>query len=135
MLPSNAPANDQPTTFRGLYGYDSEGIWWEQPHSVIYRGRRKIDGKPVLIKLPKGSLEGAVSWLQRDFQFAQGLTSDCAVRPLAFEQTERGPALIYADEGARPLEELAVKSPLDVDPILTVGADIAGAVAALHPEC
>ena len=35
MLPGNTAADGQPTTFRGLYGYDSEGVWWEQPHFVI----------------------------------------------------------------------------------------------------
>ena len=45
-----------------------------------------------------------------------------------------GPALIYADEGARPLEELAAKAPLDIDTVLTIGASIAEAVAALHKE-
>ena len=134
MLPGNTAANGQPTTFRGLYGYDSEGVWWEQPHFVIYRGRRKIDGKCVLIKLPKGTPESGLNWLQHDYRIAQGLASDCVVKPLAFEQTERGPALIFADEGARPLEELAASAPLDTEAILTIGGNIAEAIAALHKE-
>jgi predicted ATPase/class 3 adenylate cyclase len=133
MLPGNTPANAR-AAIRGLYGYESDGVWWEASHFVIHRGRRKIDGQRVLIKLPTGSVESALTWLQHDYQIAQGLAPDCVVKPLALEHTDRGPALIYADRGARPLEELAVKSPLDVEPILTVAAGIAEAVAALHKE-
>ena len=128
--------NSRPAVIRGLYGYDTEKIWSEQPHAVIYRGRRRVDGLPVLIKLlrePEATDWGA-DWLQRDYEIAQGLSANCAVKPLAFEQTDWGPALIYADEGARPLEELAAKGPLDIETALKIGASIAEAVAALHKE-
>ena len=132
MRPGITPTNSQPTSIRGLYGYDIESVWWEQSHAIIYRARRKIDELPLLIKLPKGSAAG--EQFQREFQIAKGLTSDRIVKPLAFEQTDFGPALIYADQGARPLEELAAKAPLDAETILTIGASIAEAVAALHKE-
>jgi hypothetical protein len=51
MLPGKALTGNRPATIRGLYGYDSEGVWWEQSHSITYRGRRKVDGHRVLIKL------------------------------------------------------------------------------------
>ena len=50
--------NSESTDFRplaGLNGYELEEIWLEQPLSVIYRGRRKIDSLRVLIRLPKNS--------------------------------------------------------------------------------
>ena len=91
----------QPALIRGLYGYDAEGIWWEQPHAFIYHGRRRVDALPVLIKLLRdpGSTDWGADWLQRDYQIAQGLAANCAVKPFAFEQTDWGPALVYANEG------------------------------------
>ena len=133
MLPGNTAANAQPTTIWGLYGYDAEGVWWEQSHFIIYRGRRKIDGQPVLIKLLKGDAESGRKCLQREFQITQELISDCVVKPLAFEQTERGPALIYADEAARPLEELAAKARLDIEVVLNIGARISRGCCS-HPQ-
>ena len=126
----------QSALIRGLYGYDTEQIWWEQPHAIIYRGRRRVDGLPVLIKLLRepGSTDWRAGWLQRDYEIAQGLTANCAVKPLALEQTDRGPALIFADEGARSLEEVAAKGPLDIATALNIGASLAEAVAALHKE-
>ena len=65
MLPVNTVTGSQAAIVRGLYGYDTEGIWWEQPHAIIYRGRRKIDGLRVLIKLLRdpGSTEWGADWL------------------------------------------------------------------------
>src|SRR6476660_3570306 len=136
MLPVSSLTGSQAAIVRGLYGYDTEGIWWQQPHAIIFRGRRKIDGLRVLVKLLRdpGSTEWGEDWLQRDYRIAQGLAANYGIKPSSFEQTDLGPALIYADEGARPLEELAAKAPLDVDSILTIGASIAESVAALHKE-
>ena len=126
----------QPAIVRGLYGYDTEGFWCEQPHAIIFRGRRRIDGQRVLVKLLRdpGSTAWGEDWLQRDYRIAQWIAANCVVKPSASEQTDLGPALIYADEGARPLEEFAAKAPLDIDTVLTIGASIAEAVAALHKE-
>ena len=73
-------------------------------------------------------------WLQRDYQIAQGLSANCAVKPLAVEQTDWGPALIYADAGARPLEALVAEGPLDIETALNLGVSLAEAIAALHKE-
>jgi predicted ATPase/class 3 adenylate cyclase len=135
MLPSTSIGSAVPV-IRGLYGYACEGIWCEQPYAIIYRGRRKVDGLRVLIKLlrdPEAASWGP-DWLQRDYRIAQGLGADCAIKPIAFEQTDLGPALIYVDEGVRPLVELATKAPLDIEAALTLGAKITAVAAALHKE-
>ena len=136
MLAAGSLSSLQPAMVRGLYGYDIDKICCEQPHANVYYGRRKTDGLPVLIKLLRdpAAAEWGAEWLERDHQIAQGLGSGCAAKPLAFERTDWGPALVYADEGARPLEALAGQGPLDVETALTVGAAIAEAVASLHKE-
>ena len=136
MSTAHEVTGSQPTIRWGMPGYDIEGVRWEQSHATIHQGRRKVDGLPVLIKLPRDfmSAEAGASWLQRDYQIAQGLKAKCAEKPLALEKTDRGTALIYVDEGARPLQERVATAPLDIETVLTIGASIAEAVAALHKE-
>ena len=107
----------RPAIVRGLYGYEIEDICSEQTHTILYRGRRKIDGLKVLIKLFRNSPvpDWGADWFQRDCQISQDLGASYAARSLAFERTDVGPALIYVDGGERPLEELTTKSPLDID--------------------
>jgi len=120
----------------GLSGYELEEIWLEQPHSIIYRGYRKIDGLRVLVRSLRNphSADEREEWLRRDYRIAQLLRSKCAVRPFAFELTDRGPTLFFGDEGVGSLEEVIRKSPLAVDTALAIGASIAKAVGALHKE-
>ena len=136
MLPAGALNKPQPTFVRGLYGYDIDQVFCEQSHALIYRGRRKADGLPILIKLlrdPNETSWGA-GWFERDYQIAQGLPTACVAKPLALERTDSGPALVYSDEGARPLEELACKEQLDIETALTICAAVAEAVSRLHKE-
>ena len=37
MLPAGTLGVLQPGLIRGLYGYDTEKIWWEQPHAILYQ--------------------------------------------------------------------------------------------------
>jgi serine/threonine protein kinase len=136
MLPARPLSGLQPGFVRGLYGYDIDQIFCEQHHALIYHGRRKADGLPILIKLLRDheASDWGADWFERDYQIAQGLGAAYVAMPLAFEQTDCGPALVYADEGAQPLERLAGRGPLDIETALTVGAALAEAVSRLHKE-
>ena len=95
MLPTRSLSSLHPAIVRGLYGYDIETICCEQPHALLYRGRRKADGLPILIKLLRdpGASDWRADWFERDYQIAQGLGASYAAKPLAFEQTDCGPAI------------------------------------------
>ena len=51
------------------------------------------------------------------FRIAQQLNSPYAVRPFAFELTDRGPALFYGDEGASSLKEVIAGDRLTSKPL------------------
>ena len=117
--------------------YGVEGIWWEDRHMVIYRALRKQDMLRVLLKTPRASSqapETRVDSLEREYQITQSLVTDCAAKPFALEKTASGTVLVYADEGFRPLEELAAKAPLNLESVLTLGISMAEAVNGLHKE-
>ena len=128
--------------FGASMGTTPKGFGGSNPTLLFIGVAARLMGSAFLSNCPKALTESGLNWLQRDYRIAQGLAADCAVKPLAFEQTDRGPALIYADEGARPLEELAAKAPLDIETVLTIGAEhcrgccrsAQGAARSLQPE-
>jgi histidine kinase len=136
MLEGREQKGLQPAIGRRRHGYDIGAIWCQQRHAIIHRGQRRADAHSVLIKLLRDlqPTDTGAEWLQRDYEIGNLLRAKCAVKPLAFEQTDSGPAIVYADNGARPLKELSDKAPLDIDTVLTIGAGIAEAVDTLHKE-
>ena len=126
----------RPATVRGLYDYDIDEICSrtqplgslsgaakdrraQGPHQAIAKDRARIGGPTGFSAIIKSR---------------KALGASYAALSLAFEQTDRGPALIYRDEGERPLDELAAKGALDIESALNTAASIAEAVAALHKE-
>lgn len=126
----------RPATVRGLYGYEIDGVFSELPHAAIYRGRRKMDGLKVLIKLFRDLAipDWGANWFQHDYHISHGLRSDYVATPLAFEHTDLGPAIIYVDDGKQPLEKHAATGPLSLESALTMTSSAAEAVAALHKD-
>jgi predicted ATPase/class 3 adenylate cyclase len=124
-----------PEILTGLHRYKIDVVCWEQRHAIVYQGRRRDDGFAVLVKVPRDlEARDAGDWLQRDYLIAQLLRSPCAAKPFELERSDWGSALVYADDGARPLEQLAAAAPLDIDTTLTITASIAHALSALHRE-
>jgi predicted ATPase/class 3 adenylate cyclase len=127
----------RPQALPQLQRYDIQDVWWEQRHTIIYRGVRALDGLRVLIKILRDAehSDPRTAWLQREYEMTRILRAECAAKPFVFENTELGPTLVYAFDGARPLETLATDAPLAIETVLAIGAGIVEAVGALHQEC
>ena len=136
-MPVNLEISDsRPATVRGLYGYEIDDVFSELPHAVIYRGRRKMDGLKILIKLLRDLTipDWGANWFQRDYHISHELKPDYVATPLAFEQTDFGPAIIYVDDGKQTFEKHAATGPLSLESALTMSSSAAEAVAALHKD-
>src|SRR5262245_16362593 len=114
----------RPKTRPRLEGYDIQDVWWEQRHTIMYRGVRSLDSLPVLIKILRDAehSDPRAAWLQREYEITGILRAGCAAKPFVFENTELGPTLVYAFHGALPLETLATDAPLDIETVLAIGA-------------
>jgi predicted ATPase/class 3 adenylate cyclase len=130
---SGTPA---PLVPAGLHRYHITELCWESPHAFVFCGRLKERELRVLIKVAKSSPRAGESadWLLRDYHIAEELTSTCVAKPFAIERADTGPALIFVDEGARPVESVVRQRSLQIDAALTIGSGLIDAVAELHQE-
>jgi predicted ATPase/class 3 adenylate cyclase len=108
----------------------------ENDHVAVFRALMRENGLGVLVKVFKASRysEPDATLVRRDHQIAQAARSNCVAKVLSTKRTDRGPALIYADEGACPLEQLAQDGPIGVETTLAIGSALAAAVDELHKE-
>src|SRR5262245_39447788 len=117
----------------GLPRYDIQELCWDRQHVAVFGGQLPDKALRVLIKIlkPPERDDLKTQWLQRDYQIAVALRAPCAAKVFAFEQG--APAVVYVDEGARPLETLAAGA-LDVERTLQIGVALADATAELRKE-
>src|SRR5688572_2414537 len=82
---------------------------------LVYRGVRRADGLPVLLKVlgPRHALPRDVERLEHEQRIAEQLAGAGAVRPLALERFQGLPALVSEDPGGHPLSAL-IGQPLPV---------------------
>lgn len=125
-----------PGILAALRRYEIDEFCWTTRHANVFSGRLNGEKLRVLIKLPSASQnpQETAEWLQRDYDIAQAVRSPVSAKLFALEQTEVGPALVYVDEDARPLEAIVTGRPLAIDSVLTIGLALVDAVADLQKE-
>ena len=76
---------------------------------VLYRARRRADGRPVLIKASRRQPpEADLGWLGRELDLLRDLSMPGLLCPIEQLPMERGSGLVLEDPGARPLARLPI---------------------------
>jgi PAS domain S-box-containing protein len=88
-------------------GYENLEEIFRGRKRVVYRGRRKVDGKSVIVKSLVDELPSAadIAALAREYQILQDLHIEGIAKPLAFERNVKIPALILEDVGGESLRK------------------------------
>jgi predicted ATPase/class 3 adenylate cyclase len=116
----------------GLHSYEITELCCESRDAAIFRGRLREKELHVLIKVSRNDNRQNASWISRDYDITHALRLKCAAKVLAIERADAGPALVYADEGASPLENILADGPLELDAALLIGSALADATDELH---
>ncbi len=115
-------------------GYTIETELYQGKTSRIYRARRDLDGKPVILKIQKNEFPTSREYerYEREFQIASQLNLKHGVRALAHLRSGHRMVIVYEDGGCVSLRRLYSGRPLDVREVLAIGLGIANSVAELH---
>jgi serine/threonine protein kinase len=112
--------------------YTTRDILRMSDRSVLYRGNRTGDGRPVVIKvLAAQHRPQQRERLKNDYELGRMLDLPGVVRPMALETYQGLPALVMEDFGGVSLDTL-LGAPMEPGRFLRLAIDIAGAVAAIH---
>jgi predicted ATPase/class 3 adenylate cyclase len=118
----------------GLDSYEITELCCESRHAAIFRGRLRGKELYVLIKVSRNGNRQSTSWISRDYEITHASRLKCAAKVVAIERADAGQALVYADEGACPLETLLAGGPLQVDTALLIGSALADAADEVHKQ-
>jgi len=114
--------------------YELLQVLYEARDLAIYRGRRKADGAPVLLKLLRaGGLDNRqLARLRHEHLVTRDLDMPCVLRTLGIEQVGSATALVLEDFEGQPLSDFLRQARPDLRTTLRIAAAIAGAIGAIH---
>jgi predicted ATPase/GAF domain-containing protein len=102
--------------------------------TVIYRGIRRSDQTPVILKVlkPEYPTFAEVMRLRHEYQILQTLNLDCVTRTYGLENHNKGLALILEDFGGLSLEKLRGDRQISVIKFLNLAIQLAATLVQLH---
>lgn len=110
----------------------------EELHSgaktVVYRGVRDLDGRPVILKASRTSESGSAV-LRHEFEVLEFLKEsgvDGVVRALSMEEFPGGAVLVLEDFGQRPIDQALDRGGMPLSRFLGVASDLARTLGELH---
>src|SRR3954447_24832827 len=112
--------------------YTTRDILRTSEKSVLYRGTRSRDGKPVMIKvLAAQHRPQQRERLKNDYELGRMLDLPVVVKPVALDTYQGLPALVMEDFGGVSLDG-ALGAPMEPGRFLRLAVRIAAAVADIH---
>ncbi|HEY1011381.1 MAG TPA: serine/threonine-protein kinase PknK, partial [Herpetosiphonaceae bacterium] len=101
-------------------------------HTVVYRGERTGDGRPVILKVLKTPHPAPpdIARLRHEYEVARRLDLPSVVRPLALEPFDQTMALVLEDFGGQSLDRLG--GPADPGLVLRLAIGLADTLGQIH---
>jgi len=101
---------------------------------LLSRGRRREDGRPVLLKTPRGDSPSPsmVRLLEHEYAILQGLDLPGVMRVHEILRHDRGCCLVLEDPGGLPLQALLPWPQVDLDAFFKLAIQVATVLAELH---
>jgi len=103
-------------------------------NKIIYRGIREADQQPVILKVLQAenpTIE-QISRLKHEYKIIANLDLEGIVKVYSFESSENYTALILEDFGGESLKKLLNRQKLNLTTFLSIGIQLAQALAGLH---
>ncbi|HEY5994564.1 MAG TPA: diguanylate cyclase [Gallionellaceae bacterium] len=122
------------TDFRAIPGYTLLSCIYEGPSVSVWRGHRNDDALPVIIKATGGMHAQFLdsTRLKQEYEIARNLPVAGVVRPLDFQETDQGCALVLEETGGTSLWRMIHETPFSIEQALVISVDLAGKLGELH---
>jgi predicted ATPase/signal transduction histidine kinase/tRNA A-37 threonylcarbamoyl transferase component Bud32 len=102
--------------------------------TVVYRGKRKSDNCPVIVKLPKSeypTLE-EITRLKQEYSIAQKLDCQGTIKAYGLEKYKNGLALILEDVVGTSMKKIFASEKLHLRELLRIAIALADTLAEMH---
>jgi len=117
-----------------ISGYQIQEQLYESAHSIIYRGRRKADDQPVVLKLLKNEYPTPeeLARFRREYEMTRGIDIDGVVNVYGLESYRNTLVMVLEDFGGESLTKLLPDKTLKLSEFLRLAIRIADILGAIH---
>ena len=102
--------------------------------TTIYRGTRKRDGKPAIVKVLKSEYPtlSEIACLRQEYTIPQSLDCEGIIKTYSLETYGNGYALILEDIGGQALSQVIASEKIPLAEFLTIGLSLVSTLGELH---
>ena len=133
-----SPSDHSPGSFPipSIEGYSICELLYTAPRTLVYRGIRKVDGQPVVLKMLRSALPNLSDLLRlrNHYTIAKNLPLAGVVRPLSLEPWGPGFVLVMPDQGLQSLATFLISQPVPVPEGLAIALQLADILHHLHHQ-
>jgi len=124
----------QEVTMLQLPGYEIKEKIFQGARYVLYRAVRSVDSAQVLVKTYTSDypVPGDMARLQHEYDTTRELEVEGVLKPLALEKHCARIALIYEDNGRRPLKTVLAARKIDTETFLRFSIPLVETLGRLH---
>jgi predicted ATPase/serine phosphatase RsbU (regulator of sigma subunit)/tRNA A-37 threonylcarbamoyl transferase component Bud32 len=107
---------------------------YESANSLVYRGIRKKDNQPVILKMLKEEYPTPqeLTRYQQEYELTNHLNLDGVIKGYAIEKYHNTPIIILEDFGGKSLKQLIANQSLTLTLFLPIAIQIADSLAHIH---
>jgi predicted ATPase/serine phosphatase RsbU (regulator of sigma subunit)/tRNA A-37 threonylcarbamoyl transferase component Bud32 len=107
---------------------------YESANSLVYRGHRKTDNKPVILKMLKQDYPtpAELTRYRQEYEITHGLNLAGIINAYEIEKYQNTRVIIFQDFGAESLKQLMANRPFFVKEFLPLAIQIADSLGNIH---
>ncbi|MFH0958867.1 MAG: AAA family ATPase, partial [Pseudomonadota bacterium] len=117
-----------------MIGYKIYGILFEDSRSVLYRGERDSDNKPVLLKTVQSSYPRSLFEvsIRNEYEITSKLQIDGVPKPYELVRHSQGLVMIMEDKGSKPLRTFLSAKKMGLQDFLQLAISLSDILFELH---
>lgn len=114
--------------------YIGEEIVYEGKNTQVYRGKSKVGGEPVIIKISRTEYPGPreLAKFRKEFEIGTSLDFEGIARPIALENHNNGLALVLEDFGGISLRKVIETKKVSLQAFLKIAQRLAEVLGVIH---
>jgi predicted ATPase/serine phosphatase RsbU (regulator of sigma subunit)/tRNA A-37 threonylcarbamoyl transferase component Bud32 len=107
---------------------------YESANSLVYRGVRKKDNQPVILKMLKQDYPtpAELTRYRQEYEITHELDLAGVIKAYALEKYQNTLVIVFQDFGAESLKQLIANRPLTVEEFLPIAIQIADSLGKIH---